>query len=1523
MSVLHGRFAEIDRALPYQAYSDAIQEYFRNKPSSTTPADFSDLAGDLSSLFPVLAEIRELSATSDATRSLAEGRAKKFEDRSYIFELLARTITRMAAGKTLVILLEELHVADVSVEALDYIVRRLGPTPTLIVGTYRTTEVDKRHPIHKTISGFKGDKRFAHLQLGPLSPSGHLLFLQKLMGGAGIDDELAKKFYDATEGNPYFTNELVRSMIDSGGIVQDDTGVYKLSSETAFSVEQLPATIQQTVQERVERLPAEQREILSTASVLGKTFDFADLKMMAPDKTELENNLEQLLVLGFLEEDRQSRGLRFSFSSGVLRDVLYGAVPRLRRRLLHRKYAEELEKDNEGRLERVYGALFEHYSQADVPEKVIHFGFFLARKSLEALSPDDSIRVLQTVLDFLEYTGGDDLSRNAEAKALLGTAYRMKGNVDEALRVLEEAIRIFEKAGQGPRTLQTILAAAETGWQGRKVEEARRWVEKGIDRANVLNDETLLPKLLSLGATISNLRGDFLKAREYQDQLEKLKPRSEERIEQIVEGGTLSVAITSPFQSRHPVNATLLEEVEVLSNVFETIVNTDEEGTVVPHLCERWEAQNDGASFLFVLRKEVTFHDGRKLTAEAFKTAIENAIAACDHALPPGLAAIRELIVLSDHEIQIHLQERLPIYPALLTDSRIAVALIRGAGVTARQPDDSQMAGTEARPPETLLGTGPFKISSLTSEGVTLEKNQNYWKGTPPHLDSIQFRVAGSLTAMMEGFRSGKFELVRELQPRDLDAILRERILQATYVEAPLKNVWFILFNQSSPFCGKPEFRRALTGILRTQDLVRSTLGRLAQPAEGFLPPGIFGHDPGRRRFPINIEKAKELIDACGFSAPVRLKLAQNPATRARYSALLDSLFQIWSELGVEVVDETPSTELFLKSITENEGIDLMFVRWIGDYEDPDAFTYSLFHSEIGEFRKYYSSTQLDALMTAARLEGNLKKREQLYRRSEDSFIQAANLFPLFHDVNYRLASPQVQNLALSSNAPYVNYSELTKEEKRPVMRVNRPERGIISAPIPSKMSVLDPGLVATVMESLQNEMIFESLTRAAEGARIIPWLASSFQAEEGGKRFRFYLRDGVRFHDGRRLNSRDVRYSFERLLLNEESVMRTYLAAVRGADNLLSGKSQELEGFHIVSAQEFWIELEQPLSFLPALLSNGSMAIVPEGLDHFRGSWREGVMGTGPFRIVSFEPDRSLKLEANPWYWRAGFPKSENLEFSLNVSSQEVMYAFKRGKLSLAYFLEATDLESLLHDPQFASTYKEIAWLTTFYLAFNTQKGIFADEKIRKTVMESLDVEGLVGRTTRFATPARTLVPPALLGYEPERALYRPSRTRFDDTEITVAISTRAKVGNAKLCEEILRVLSELGLRCLISKMPAEQMIAGKAADVDLIFINWVADYPDPDGVVYPLLHSTGGIWKQSCTTPEIDHLIERARTETDPDVRHSLYRRIEEEIRNHAILIPLLHDQFHCFARPEVEGLELNYFFPIIPFDNLSTRR
>ncbi|MFI5120060.1 MAG: protein kinase, partial [Thermoanaerobaculia bacterium] len=238
--VLEGRFLEQDRAFAHQGFCELIQDYFRSKDagsSGTSRPDFSDLSGDLLGLFPVLSEIGELrSAATDP----GPARAARAEDKTAVFELIARTLTRIGHGKPLVLVLEELHGAELSIEALQYIARRLAPTPTLIVGTYRQTELDKRHPLVKMLESFRGDPRFSSITLGPLSISEHRSLVERAAGGGKVSDSLATRLYEATEGNPLFTKELVRSLLDSGSIAKDDSGALDLSGATGLSSDVLP-----------------------------------------------------------------------------------------------------------------------------------------------------------------------------------------------------------------------------------------------------------------------------------------------------------------------------------------------------------------------------------------------------------------------------------------------------------------------------------------------------------------------------------------------------------------------------------------------------------------------------------------------------------------------------------------------------------------------------------------------------------------------------------------------------------------------------------------------------------------------------------------------------------------------------------------------------------------------------------------------------------------------------------------------------------------------------------------------------------------------------------------------------------------------------------------------------------------------------------------------------------------------------------------------------------------------------------
>jgi peptide/nickel transport system substrate-binding protein len=107
------------------------------------------------------------------------------------------------------------------------------------------------------------------------------------------------------------------------------------------------------------------------------------------------------------------------------------------------------------------------------------------------------------------------------------------------------------------------------------------------------------------------------------------------------------------------------------------------------------------------------------------------------------------------------------------------------------------------------------------------------------------------------------------------------------------------------------------------------------------------------------------------------------------------------------------------------------------------------------------------------------------------------------------------------------------------------------------------------------------------------------------------------------------------------------------------------------------------------------------------------------------------------------------------------------------------------------------------------------------------------------------------------------------------------------------------------------------------MALVRWLADFPDADNFAYALLHSKEGIVGAFCGSPEIDRLVERGRTETDPKIRHSIYREVEEIVAKRALMLPLFHEQSYRFARPEVEGLQLRFSLPTVSYEKLWLRR
>jgi peptide/nickel transport system substrate-binding protein len=288
--------------------------------------------------------------------------------------------------------------------------------------------------------------------------------------------------------------------------------------------------------------------------------------------------------------------------------------------------------------------------------------------------------------------------------------------------------------------------------------------------------------------------------------------------------------------------------------------------------------------------------------------------------------------------LEIQLPEPLSIYPALLTDYKTGVTLRANEG-------------------NILIGTGPFRMASYTPDRIMLQRNERYWKGSSALLDEVEFRAGLSASEIASGLRLGSIDLARDLSPQDLEEFLRDPRFRGGLVESPRKNTYFLIFNSTTGSIGQnADLRRALSGIVRTHDLVWQTLGRFAQPAVCLIPPGLLGYDPGRRRQTLTRDEAMAMLGQGGLKEPITLRAAAHPLFLDRYKSLLTSLLSIWSDLGVKVEVATPTMASYLESFQNSTGIDLFIGRWNADYDDPDDFTYGLFHSRVGLYRSYISS---------------------------------------------------------------------------------------------------------------------------------------------------------------------------------------------------------------------------------------------------------------------------------------------------------------------------------------------------------------------------------------------------------------------------------------------------------------------------------------------------------------------------------------------------------------------------------------
>lgn len=525
----------------------------------------------------------------------------------------------------------------------------------------------------------------------------------------------------------------------------------------------------------------------------------------------------------------------------------------------------------------------------------------------------------------------------------------------------------------------------------------------------------------------------------------------------------------------------------------------------------------------------------------------------------------------------------------------------------------------------------------------------------------------------------------------------------------------------------------------------------------------------------------------------------------------------------------------------------------------------------------------------------------------------------------------QASIVQINSAAGLLDYEASSLRDSVGHFRLPAPRRGgHLTFGMTSRLPSLDVLESATVSHANLLHMIFECLVRQGEGAEVEPALAESWELSADGQTYKFHLRAGVRFHNGRALQADDIDYSIRRVLRRSKSGAWIYLSLV-GAEAFARGETGELAGVRVPDARTVELELNEPLAFFLPMLCLPAASVVPrEEIETDGGaSFSRRPVGTGAFRLDAYDPETGrAELTRSETYWAEDRPYVDRVTVEYSESGEKLFERMRRGELSFLRESSARRVARLASDPEWRSCVVLAAQLHTQMLILDAEQPPFDDRRVRRAVAHAIDKQRLVEEAYgEMATPASGPIPPGLVGHDPEYKglTYDPELARRlldeagyrDGFKIELWRSKPEQATSERAGEIICEQLGEIGVKCEIKLAETSALVdAALEGRARMSELSWYADYADPDNFTYVLFHSANrrSSVGRMPAVEEVDRLSARARTLVNHAERARLYTRLQHLIAEEAACVFLTHRRVAVIHRPDVEGLNTHLVAPVV---------
>jgi peptide/nickel transport system substrate-binding protein len=441
--------------------------------------------------------------------------------------------------------------------------------------------------------------------------------------------------------------------------------------------------------------------------------------------------------------------------------------------------------------------------------------------------------------------------------------------------------------------------------------------------------------------------------------------------------------------------------------IFSGLLARDSQMNLRGDLAASWSTP-DPLTYVFHLKPNINFHDGRPLTSADVKSTFDFILDPANKSPKRGgFRQIAQIDAPDPHTVIFHLKGPYASFLWNLIPSAAGIVPANAAADFSRHP----------------VGSGPFKfVSQSQDDEVLLAGNNDYFSGAPA-IKAIRFRIVPDAVVRALELRKGSADLeMSSLSPDLIPVLARRQSLSLT--QRPGTNFAYLGVNLEDPLLARREIRQALAYATDRESLVKFLLHGQARVASGILPPNHWAYEANVTQYSTDYTRAEQLLDAAGFprgTNGVRLHLTLKTSTEEQARLVGAALQEQWRKVGIEL-ELRPLELATLLSDAVRGNFQLVYARWVGANNDPDVFEFVFSSKRFppdGANRGHYRNPRIDALTDQIRVEMDRGERKALCSDVQKILAEDLPYLPLWFTDVVSVHRRELGELQLSPTGDY------------------------------------------------------------------------------------------------------------------------------------------------------------------------------------------------------------------------------------------------------------------------------------------------------------------------------------------------------------------------------------------------------------------------------------------------------------------------------------------------------------------------